>query len=238
MNRRRAAAVTLLFGGVLVILSGCGPFDLTDPGRFWPFHKEPFTDNVPGLSTPRERVEALERLQTRAGATPPSQRERVVAELSKAYAKEGDPQLRAGIVETLGHYGTASTAGVLRSTLNDPEPEVRIAACKAWAKLGGAEATQVLGRVVSGDSDLNVRMAAVQALGATKDPQAQDPLARALDDNDPAMRRRAMLALRNLTGRDYGGDVTKWRQYLDGGNPEQDHTPWLVERTNDLYRSL
>lgn len=216
-------------------LAGCGALDMTDPGRFWPFQKEPFTDQVPGLSTPKERLAALKLLADRAPRAGPEQRERIARELAKAAAQETDPALRAEIIRTLGRYPTETSAAVMRQSLNDAEHEVRIAVCEAWGRLGGQEATEVLSGLVSGDLDQDVRMAAVRALGRTKDPGAKTALARALAEGDPAMQRRAMIALGEVTGRDYGGNAKKWREYLDGGNPEPDRRIWVADRLRDVW---
>ncbi len=60
-------------------------------------------------------------------------------------------------------------------------------------------------------------------------------LARALADGDPAMQRRAMIALNEVTGKDYGGNAKKWQEYLDGGNPEPDKSIWIADRARDVW---
>ncbi len=215
--------------------SGCGALDMTDPGRFWPFHKEPFTDKVPGLSTPRERMAALERLREKAPRVGPSERERISGELVKAMAHETDPSLRAEIIRTLGYYPTESAAEALRQSLNDSDAEVRIAVCHAWARRPGPEATEVLSRAVTGDPDPDVRMAACRALGETKDPSAKSALGRALATGDPAMQRRAMIALHQVTGKDYGGNAQKWQEYIAGGDPPPENANWVASRLQDIW---
>ena len=43
-------------------------------------------------------------------------------------------------------------------------------------------------------------------------------LAVALEDQDPALQRRAVLSLEKVTGRDLGPDVNAWRQLVREGN--------------------
>jgi hypothetical protein len=50
----------------------------------------------------------------------------------------------------------------------------------------------------------------------------------ALDDPDPALQRRAVESLRQVTGRDFGNDVVAWRTYVQGGEPAR-RRPSLVE---------
>lgn len=219
---------------VLLGLAGCESLDLTDPGRLLPFQKEPFTDRVPGVSTPRERLEALERLSERAGQATPEQQHRIAEGLAQAYHQEEDPMLRAEIVRTLAQYPTAITMQMLRQAVTDPEPEVRMAACEALGRLGGAEAVELLATLVQGDLDQDVRLAAVRALAETKAPQAKEALKYALRHGDPALQRRAMLALKELTGKDFGGNAKRWLEHLEGGHPEPPRRMWIADRLRDL----
>lgn len=215
-------------------LAGCEALDLTDPGRFWPFQKEPFTDHVPGVSTPRERLEALKRLSERAGRAGPEEKERIAGGLAQAYRQEEDAALRAEIVRTLGRYPSAAALQVLRQAVTDSEAEVRKAACEALGLQGGPEAVELLASLVRGDMDADVRLAAVRALGQTKDQRAKEALKYALSEGDPALQRQAMLALREITGQDFGGNVKKWREYLEGGNPAPERRLWIADRLQDL----
>jgi len=222
----------------LLGLVGCEALDLTDPGRFWPFQKEPFSDQVPGVSTPKERREALKRLSDRAGQVGPEEQQRIAEGLAQAYRQEGDSTLRAEIVRTLARYPTATTLQMLRQAVTDPDPEVRIAACEALARLGGPESVELLAGLVRGDMDQDVRLAAVRALGQTKDPQAKDALKYALIHGDPALQRRAMHALKELTGQDFGGNAKHWREYLDGGQPQPEPRLWIADRLRNLWEAF
>ena len=216
--------------------AGCKNVDVTaDPAGLWPFSREPRTDKVPGLATPAERVAALRKLTERASRAGPDEQERISRELAQAIRKEADPSLRAEIVQTLGHYPTESAGLTLRSALSDSEADVRTAACEAWGRRGGPEAVELLGGVVSGDIDPDVRLAAIRALGNTGDPKAVDALRGALADSDPATQRRVMLSLREVTGKDFGGDARKWQDHLNGRSPEQDSSIWVVERFQKLW---
>lgn len=215
--------------------SGCRHFDMADPGGILPFQREPRTDKVPGLATPAERMAVLRKLADRASQASPAEQEKISKDLSVAIRKEADPSLRAEIVRTLSYYPTKSASLTLRSALNDSEANVRIAACNAWGRRGGPEAIEILSGVVFGDVDSDVRLTAVRALGQTADPKAKAALGHALANPDPAMQRRAMLALKEVTGEDFGGDAGKWRAYLDGQMPERDNSIWVVERLRGIW---
>jgi hypothetical protein len=60
------------------------------------------------------------------------------------------------------------------------------------------------------------------------------PLGEALTDNDPAMQYRAILSLKNVTGKDLGNDVEPWRQYVKGETPQ----PGKSQSWAQLFRQL
>ena len=220
---------------LLIGTTGCNHFDMADPGGLFVWSEAARTDKVPGLATPAERTAVLRKLAERASTADAAEQQRVSQQLSQAIRQEADPSLRAEIVRTLGFYPTEAAALTLRSAMNDAEVDVRIAACNAWARRGGAEAADILSGVVAGDVDPDVRLAAISALGETGDERAKAGLGQALTDSDPAMQRRAMLALQAVTGEDFGGSAKKWQQYLDGQTPEPDNSIWIVERARDAW---
>jgi hypothetical protein len=57
-------------------------------------------------------------------------------------------------------------------------------------------------------------------------------LGEALADTDPAMQYRAVLSLKQITGKDLGDDVHRWQQYVKGELPEE---PSWAERIRRLF---
>ena len=86
-----------------------------------------------------------------------------------------------------------------------------VAACSA--ERNNPTAVGPLSQIVATDADLDVRLAAVDALGEMKSPAAIPGLAAALKDRDPAMQFAGVEAMKNVTGEDLGNDVEAWRQY-------------------------
>ena len=95
---------------------------------------------------------------------------------------ETDPEIRAEIVRAAAFYRTETTAGLLRAALDDPDTDVRIAACNALGQQGDAEAVRSLSGVLASDLDNDVRLAAVAALGRTGDTAAVPALGAALEE--------------------------------------------------------
>ena len=93
----------------------------------------------------------------------------------------------------------------------------------------------ILGRVVEQDSDIDVRLSALNDLATFKDSAAVQTLGKALDDYDPAIQFRAVQALKTSTGLDYGDSVPAWRDYVQGRQPTPPESPSLVQRLYEWF---
>jgi HEAT repeat protein len=91
-----------------------------------------------------------------------------------------------------------------------------------------------LAEVLRRDPDIDVRLAAARSLGEIGDPAAVTALGAALDDTDPAMQVRAVASLREVTGKDFGADVNRWRQYVQGESPSPPEPVSFAERVRRL----
>jgi hypothetical protein len=78
-------------------------------------------------------------------------------------------------------------------------------------------------------------LAAVRALGETKDPAAVAALGRALDDRDPALQYYAVHSLQEVTRENLGNDVDRWRQYVQSGQVPSERPVSVVERLRQRF---
>ena len=131
-------------------------------------------------------------------------------------------------MEAAAPFGTPAAAAICAGAVADPDPQVRAAACDAWARRGGPDAVRLLAERFDDDADLTVRLRALHALGSIRDEAAIAVLARALDDSDPAVQLRAMGSLRQLAGRDLGNDPATWKAWAT--NPRRSSSPWSLSR--------
>lgn len=217
-------------------LAGCTGFGGSPGGLLGslPFQKEAADDAPPDVPSPAERIASLRELARKAPRSDAQQKQRITLELVESIRAEEDPLIRTEIVRTLGAYPGGASDAVLRSALDDPDVEVRVAACEVWGRRADAEAAPLLGGVLDGDVDTDVRLAAARALGQSKDPAAVAALGQALEDRDPAIQYRAVLSLRKVTGEDFGNDVNRWRQYVASGVAQPAATPSLAQRLRQM----
>ncbi len=89
-----------------------------------------------------------------------------VGDLLARAASDESPAVRANALLALGTYRDSTLAPRIQSQLDDPVPNVQVAAAEAIAALGGDAAGQDLARLAAGKGPFGVRRAAIVALGA------------------------------------------------------------------------
>ena len=72
-------------------------------------------------------------------------------------------------------------------------------------------------------------------LSEAGDPASVGALGQALEDRDPAMQYAAVQSLRDVTDRDFGNDVSRWRQFVAGKQPEPPRSISVAERFRRLF---
>ena len=200
-------------------LTGCRTGPLAEFYGLNPFNRQGPEETEYGLS-PAERLDEIHATAKRLRNLPPAEKIRIGADLALQMQNETDPIVRADIVRALGKVNTESASEALSMAMHDAEKNVRLAAAEAWADMGGPEAVAALNELVTNDTDIDVRLAATRALGRFSDPVAMQGLAVALEDPSPAMRYRAMEALKQSSGRDLGQDIVAWQTFIDNVAPQ------------------
>ncbi len=219
----------IVFAFLALLLPGCAELPP------WVPFQGPTSDNLPGVITPAQKISQLRKLALKAAESDPQTKHRAALQLTSAIRSETDPLVRAEIVRTLGDYPDSAADGILKAALNDPDTDVRIAACQSWGKRGDAQAAGLLAPLLSSDVNQDVRLAAARALGKTKDQQAIIALGDALVDSDPAMQYRAVLSLKEITGADLGNNVDRWREYVKQEHPQPSQPASLADRMGKIF---
>jgi hypothetical protein len=196
--------------------------------------------SYPGIISPPEQIVFLHQWADEAATCTPVQREHRVALLAANIQKENDPWIRLNIIRTLSKYRTpVSDAIILTAAQKDPDLDVRVEACRLLGLRGDAEAVKTLAKMLQGDVQVDVRLAAAKALGQTHDPAATTPavaaLGTVLEDSNPAIQMGAVESLQRATGKDFGNDVERWRQFVRGETPAPDQSPSLAERVRNIF---
>lgn len=174
-----------------------------------------------GGPTPAKRVEQLREIARRVPAMKPEEQQSLAADLAESYRNESDPMIRAEILRAIGPCASPTAGETLQAGMRDAEDFVRIACCEGWVKHGGPQAVPLLSEAARKDGSHDVRLAALRSLAKIPGLESVAAIAPALEDPDPAMQYRAVQALRELTGKDFGDDANAWREYAQGGTPQE-----------------
>ncbi|MEO7985633.1 MAG: HEAT repeat domain-containing protein [Gemmatimonadales bacterium] len=88
-----------------------------------------------------------------------------IGDLLARLASDANLQVRVNALTALGSYDDSTLAGRILPQLDDPAPNVQVAAAEAMGNLGGSEASKGLARLATGKGTFAVRRAALVALG-------------------------------------------------------------------------
>lgn len=178
--------------------------------------------------TANQRIKTFQDEAKTAKAGGQSRQTEFTQELARKLLEEHDARVRAEIVAVAGEFDTPEAVAICKGALQDPDERVRTRACEVWQKRGGDEAVQLLANRFRTDRELDVRLRALRMLGELENKAAVPVLAEALEDPDPAVQYRAVAALKQVSGRDLGDDVNKWREWAADPDAKQ---PWSIAET-------
>ncbi|MDR3636585.1 MAG: HEAT repeat domain-containing protein [Isosphaeraceae bacterium] len=123
---------------------------------------------------------------------------------------------RAMICRTLGELRLPEAHDALLKAVDDNDAIIRVEACRALGKVGRPEDATVLCRVMTVDTLLDAKIAAIDGLAALKpkDPRILQVLVEGMDNDLPAIRLSSVQALRAITGKDLGVEPKPWRELV------------------------
>jgi hypothetical protein len=205
---------------LVVGLSGCADGPFGNLAALNPVIRKQWAADEQLGTTFYQRMQELDAMGGAVRRMDAAQRQQAVQQLTALVRSDPNPLLRSRAVRVLSQIEDDATLTALNLAAGDEDPQVRVAVCQALGEARNRPALQSLARILSTDEHLDVRMAAARELGNYRDPEAYRALATALRDSDPAMQHRAMLSLRNASGRDFGGDLAAWQQFAETGDAQ------------------
>lgn len=192
---------------------------------------------IPGVPQPEERINQIRELGAGANSIPEEEKEEFARTLSTLVREETDCVMRREAVLAISHFKTQITEDTLRAAAKDPDRDVREALCTAWQNYGGDAAVTEICQLLGNDSDLDVRHAAMDALGNLKDERGILALEAPLVDTDPALRYYAIKALQKITGLSTT-DHAEWVAYCQARHPDTEVAYREPEKKNDFQSPL
>jgi hypothetical protein len=176
-----------------------------------------------------QRVEEFRTLKSQLKTMPDEEQAKWVNTISTIVASETSPEIRREAVLALTPViaRPEATATIVRLA-QDKNDKVRLAVAESLRNHVSPETTQTLLALATSDTDANIRGAATHSLGMHKSDDVKQFLAKQLNDRSQAIQYQATLALKDLTGKNFEGDVSLWKRYLDG-EPVEPTVPSLAE---------
>lgn len=170
-----------------------------------------------------QRVEEMRLLRAQLPRMPEQEQDKWIATISQIVESESSPELRREAVLALsGAIERPEAATTLIKLARDKNDKVRLAVANSLHQSVTPDATKTLLALASNDASESVRSAATQSLGTHKTEEVKLFLAKQISDRRPGVQYPATLALKELTGKDFKGDVSKWKRYLNGEEVEPD----------------
>ncbi len=134
------------------------------------------------------------------------------------------PEMRRLVVRAARNLDGTMAMPLIETGLDDDSMKVRMEACRSLGVRGGDQEARLLAATLGTETNLDVKQAAIRALGEHQNATAIDSLRVALNDRNPATRTLAVESLRGSTGKDYGDDPEVWIAALEGKPTEETPT--------------
>lgn len=202
-NLSRTAAVLLVVAG----LSGC---------TLWSGNRERTSIITPGM-----RMATVREIGARADKADMVEQQQICEQLARQIQTEPDPLVRLEIQNTIADFKAPLAQRMLIAGLKDEDTDVRLTCCYRLAERAELATLGPLRQAMTSDPDLDVRLAAIDALARIESSETVAALGTALNDRDPAVQFAAVQALKSASGEDLGNDVAAWQQYVAGQTPSQ-----------------
>lgn len=214
---RWALIAPLAIGSASAAVSGCqdGPMYALKAANPYFVMKEWKQDEDIGVTDHVRRAQ-LSDLAESIAEMPAGRQVFWASQLKNILENDPSPEMRRLAIVAAGSLADpVASADLIQLGVDDSVTKVRMEACRALGKQSGDDAARMLAAVVGTDTDLDVRQAAIAALGRHRSQISTELLRRTLEDRDPATRSLAIASLRQVTGQNHGEDPSAWIAALD-----------------------
>ncbi|MEQ1825107.1 MAG: HEAT repeat domain-containing protein [Pirellula sp.] len=232
-NQRRLAQIVRTSGYLvfvaMAVSSGCIDGPLFQLKKLNPIIQQQWKEDRERGPTYSQRVEQFKLVRSQLKSMPEVDQAKWTTFISSVVANETSPEIRREAVLALNEViARPEATATIVSLAQDKNPKVRLEVARSLKKHVSPETTQTLLAIATSDMDSNIRMVATESLGTHKTDDVKQFLAKQLNEPSPAVQYSASLALKEFTGKDFKGDMSKWKRYLGGEEIEPD-PPSLAE---------
>ena len=220
ITKRLGLLTFVVLAATAIQLAGCADGPLWKTGKYSPWARNKWAAEEQIADTLFARKRTMSEAVDSVLGAPVEDQQRVAQDISEVVLRDPVLLLRLHGVNLLGNLDCPLAIQTLQDTAKDSNPDIRIAAVKAWQAKDAQTAVPQLQSIIGSDTNIDVRLAATRALGNFSGQQAISATSLALDDDDPALQLRAVESLQNITGEPLGRDISKWKQYVGSVAPK------------------
>ncbi len=168
-----------------------------------------------------QRVDEMRLVAKQLPTMEPQERANWITTVGTLLKTETSPELRReGVIALTRVLNEPGASEAVMKLSQDKNEKVRLEVSKSLRAHVTPETTQTLLAMASSDASEHVRLSAIRSLGPHKSDDVKQFLAKQLNKNSPAYQESASVALRDFTGKDFRGDVSLWKRYLNGESVE------------------
>lgn len=201
--------------------SGCSEGPFWRSGKYSPWVRNKWAAEEKIADTLFTRKSRMDSVVQNAVNGPINVQEEAALALSDIIFRDKVLLMRLHAVRLLGQLKSSPTAvETLTKASQDNDRDIRLAAIESWKMLGTDAAVPQLQEIIGSDTDIDVRLAATEALGHFPGRASVGALALSLNDRNPALQVRATESLRKVTGESLGRNVVAWQKYVQSVAPQ------------------
>lgn len=210
----------LLTTVVLYQIVGCAEGPLWRSGQYNPWVRNQWAEEEKIADTLFTRKRRMESVVAQAANASIDVQEEAALALSDIIFRDKVLLMRLHAVQLLGKLSCPTAQETLMKASRDNEKDIRLAAVRSWKTMSPDVAVGQLQEIIGSDTDIDVRLAATEALGAFPGRASVAALGMSLNDRDPALQIRATESLQRVTGESLGRNVVAWQEYVRNVSPD------------------
>jgi len=203
-----------LIVGLFHQLSGCAEGPLWRAGQYNPWVRSQWAEEEKIADTLFARKRRMENVVAQATNASIDVQEEAALALSDIIFRDKVLLMRLHAVKLLGQLKSPTSVETLAKASKDNDKDIRLAAITAWKMVSPDSAVPQLQEIIGSDTDIDVRLAATEALGNFPGRSSVEALSLSLNDRDPALQVRAAESLQRVTGEPLGRNIVAWQEYV------------------------
>lgn len=216
------------------MLAGCHDGPLFALKTINPVYRSQWAEDEKLGPTDAQRLEELQRLVTTMPSLSDADQDYWLQHIEAILENDKNPEMRTHAIRALEKCRSATVLDVCEKQLDDESIKVRMAVCDVLATHDSARSTELLGRTIGSESNEDVKMAAIAAVGRHRSSEAAQTLKASLRSRNPAIRVAAVESLSSCTGKTLGEDPQVWVAYLEGKAVDEEKKS-ITRQMRDLF---